>query len=62
MPEALSGTPARDRAQRLAVGIVDQLFGKLYRKREARANRYALSSAKDYLPAKYNKERRRAET
>lgn len=62
MPEALSGTPARDRAQRLAVGIVDQLFGKLYRKREARANRYALSPAKDHLPAKYHKERRRAQT
>lgn len=62
MPEALSGAAARDRAQRLAVGIVDQLFGKLYRKREARANRYALSPAKDYLPPNYHKERRRAQT
>lgn len=62
MPEALAGVAARDRAQRLAVGIVDQLFGKLYRKREARANRYALSPAKDFLPTNYHKERRRAQT
>lgn len=62
MPEALSGATARDRAQRLAIGIVDQLFGKLYRKREARANRYMLAHAKDHLPAKYRREKRRAST
>lgn len=61
VPAALAGLAARDRAQRLAVGIVDQLFGKLYRKREARANRYVLAPARASVPDKYQKERRRAQ-
>jgi hypothetical protein len=60
MPAALTGAAARDRAQRLAVGIVDQLFGKLYRKREARASAWSLAPASEHLPAKYRKERRNA--
>ena len=56
----LAGVSARDKAQRLAGAIVDQLFGKLYRKRESARSRYQFADAGTSLPKSYRKERKRA--
>lgn len=56
----LTGVSARDKAQRLAGAIVDQLFGKLYRKRESARSRYQFADAGTSLPKSYRKERKRA--
>lgn len=55
----LTGTAARDKAQRLAVSVVDQLLAKLYRKRENARSRYAFVQAGDTLPKSYRKEKKR---
>lgn len=55
----LTGTAARDKAQRLAVSVVDQLLGKLYRKRENARSRYAFAQAGETLPKSYRKEKKR---
>ena len=55
----LAGTAARDKAQRLAVSVVDQLLAKLYRKRENACSRYAFAHAGDTLPQTYRKEKKR---
>jgi len=55
----LIGATARDKAQRLAVSVVDQLLVKLYRKRENAKNRYALAQVASTLPKTYRKERKR---
>ncbi len=56
----LTGVTARDKAQRLAVAIVDQLFGKLYRKRESAKSRYYFAELGPSLPSNYRKEKKRA--
>ena len=56
----LAGVAAREKAQRLAVAIVDQLFGKLYRKRESAKSRYHFSDIGPSLPRNYRKEKKRA--
>ena len=55
----LAGTAARDKAQRLAVSVVDQLLAKLYRKRENACSRYAFAQAGETLPQTYRKEKKR---
>lgn len=55
----LSGVASRDKAQRLAVSVVDQLLAKLYRKRENARSRYSLTQAATTLPTTYRKERKR---
>lgn len=55
----LVGTNARDKAQRLAVSIVDQLLGKLYRKRESAKSRYRMTDVGDSMPRNYRKESKR---
>ncbi|PJK00573.1 hypothetical protein CO641_00880 [Lysobacteraceae bacterium NML91-0213] len=55
----LTGTAARDKAQRLAVSVVDQLLAKLYRKRESARSRYAFAQVGETLPKSYRKERKR---
>ena len=56
----LAGVAARDKAQRLAVAIVDQLLGKLYRKRESAKSRYHFAEVGPSLPRNYRKEKRHA--
>lgn len=51
----LVGTNARDKAQRLAVSIVDQLLGKLYRKRESAKSRYRMTDVGDSMPRNYRR-------
>ncbi len=55
----LTGTAARDKAQRLAVSVVDQLLAKLYRKRENARSRYAFTQVGETLPKSYRKEKKR---
>src|SRR5690606_21964808 len=55
----LAGTAARDKAQRLAVSVVDQLLAKLYRKSENACSRYAFAQAGETLPQTYRKEKKR---
>ncbi|MBS0215400.1 MAG: DEAD/DEAH box helicase family protein [Proteobacteria bacterium] len=59
VPGSLTGIAARDKAQRLAAAIIDQLFGKLYRKRESARSRYLVTNASDSLPKMYRKEKKR---
>jgi hypothetical protein len=56
----LAGVAARDKAQRLALSIVDQLLSKLYRKRESQKSRYQLADVGPSLPLHYRKEKKRA--
>ena len=55
----LMSANARDKAQRLAISIVDQLFGKLYRKREGAKSGYRFVDVGASLPRNYRKERKR---
>ena len=60
VPGTLAGVAARDKSQRLAGAIVDQMFGKLYRKRESARSRYRFADVGNSLPEKYRKEKKRA--